>query len=168
MYWPTRKSLWVYVVVLLVGPRGVDFQWFVGQGLAPEEDGEGVPPAVGLRHLENLHGVVREVVVHDERPLLTVQRAAIVPHGEESEHLSVVGEKLLELIRGERVRRLARSRLDVRGEDVVTGRGRVRVTHRVLLERRPVSVDGIVREGPVGRHRKAERSGEVLAGEAVA
>ena len=152
----------------LRGAEGVNFQGLVGERLAPEEHGEGIAAAVGLRHLEDLHGIVCEVVVHDERPLLAVQSAAIVPHGEEPEHLSVVGEKLLELIGGERVGRLARGGLDVSGEDIVAGRGRVRVGARVLLERRPVSVDGIIRVRAVRGHLQAQGAGEVLAGERVA
>ena len=86
--------------------------------------------------------------MHDERPLLAVQSAAIVPHGEEPEHLSVVGE-LLGLIGGERVGRLARGGADIAARTSSRG-GRVRVGARVLLERRPVSVDGIIRVRAVG------------------
>ena len=98
---------------------------------ALEEEREGVAPRVGAADLEDLHGVVREVVVEHKGAELAVERLAVVPREVEAEDLAVVLEELVELVRLQQRRRAAQPRLDV-ADEVVVGAARVVLWLRVI------------------------------------
>mmetsp|Transcript_40301 Transcript_40301/g.115434 ORF Transcript_40301/g.115434 Transcript_40301/m.115434 type:complete len:455 (-) Transcript_40301:573-1937(-) len=65
------------------------------QATALEEHWPRAPPAVLLKHLVDLYGLVREVVVHREK-VPHAERRRVVPNAVEAKHLAVVLEVLLE------------------------------------------------------------------------
>ena len=58
----------------------------LGQEAAAQEDGEGVAAGVGVARLQDLDAAVREGVQAVRAPV-AVQRAAVVPHAVEAQHL---------------------------------------------------------------------------------
>mmetsp|Transcript_231 Transcript_231/g.605 ORF Transcript_231/g.605 Transcript_231/m.605 type:complete len:637 (+) Transcript_231:291-2201(+) len=76
--------------------RGVDVRVLAHRALPPE-DGVGVPARVPRVALQDLHGVIREVVVEDVVLARAVARV-VVPVGLEAKDLAVVLQVLLELL----------------------------------------------------------------------
>ena len=75
------------VVVTDEGVAGLVHIDAVGELLAAEVDGETIPAVVSLVALTNFKSIITEVVVHDERQILTF--------GEETEDLTIVVQELL-------------------------------------------------------------------------
>lgn len=64
--------------------------WFelLGQPLSVHQDREGISTAVGLMNLSDLHRVVHKVILDGDRHGVCVQRVTVVPHCEETQHLT--------------------------------------------------------------------------------